>query len=590
MKCKKLISGIVAIMLVAVLAFGSTAAAVGAQADNGADLALASQNVSELTATTDSSASSRADSLDDINEAISVIKVILGAFSSSDKLTWDSFKTGVSRLFYMSVDKLIDSLVVGLSKVFPLMSRPDEADYKFTNSNVGSKSFNDKAADGARWNVGYSSASLLTGNELDGNHYVGGSLSYPNPKHPTEILDDLRVRVFAMSDGTDNGIVVYAVLDAYGLAAKDVREIRSRIAGFIKNRNIVSVNISTLHQHSAIDTLGLNGDLNKVLFGNTFKNAIGMDPSTLHNGQNKEYMEHLYKTTADTIVAAVNNMEPGEMYFSQTDVHEYIRDKRDPQTFNPNLNRLCFVPDNRESKPTWIVNAAIHCVGLGAGTTNISGDYPYFIEKQVNAAGANYVQIQGAELAITSQTAPVAVEGNTRYQNVEAYGNKLGEILVAADKGSRVEPILNIAHRDVFVTVDNHALEFIASTGLLANEAVKAKDGSMRIPTEIGYMEIGTNLAFALIPGELAPEIAFGGGTEAKDSWTGEDWEYPSMQDIVGSRKFMVLGLTNDQIGYIIADNNYHSILTENEELLTVSKHEGSRILLEFKSLYESVR
>ena len=146
MKCKKLISGIVAIMLVAVLAFGSTAAAVGAQTDNGADLALASQNVSELTATTDSSASSRADSLDDINEAISVIKVILGAFSSSDKLTWDSFKTGVSRLFYMSVDKLIDSLVVSLSKVFPLMSRPDEADYKFTNSNVGSKSFNDKAA------------------------------------------------------------------------------------------------------------------------------------------------------------------------------------------------------------------------------------------------------------------------------------------------------------------------------------------------------------------------------------------------------------------------------------------------------------
>lgn len=255
MKCKKLISGIVAIILVAVLAFGSAAAAAGAQVDSGAELALASQNVSELTAATDSSASSRADSLNDIDDAIGIIKIIIGAFSSSDKLTWDSFKTGVSRIFYMSVDKLIDSLVVGLSKVFPLMKRSDEADYKFKNSNVGSKAFNDKAAPNARWNVGYSSASLLTGNELDGNHYVGGSLSYPNPKHPTEILDDLRVRVFAVSDGTDNGIVVYAVLDAYGLAAKDVREIRGRIAGFIKNRNIVSVNISTLHQHSAIDTL-----------------------------------------------------------------------------------------------------------------------------------------------------------------------------------------------------------------------------------------------------------------------------------------------------------------------------------------------
>ena len=170
MKCKKLISGIVAIILVAVLAFGSTAAAAGAQVDSGAELALASQNVSELTAATDSSASSRADSLNDIDDAIGIIKIIIGAFSSSDKLTWDSFKTGVSRIFYMSVDKLIDSLVVGLSKVFPLMKRSDEADYKFKNSNVGSKAFNDKAAPNARWNVGYSSASLLTGNELDGNH------------------------------------------------------------------------------------------------------------------------------------------------------------------------------------------------------------------------------------------------------------------------------------------------------------------------------------------------------------------------------------------------------------------------------------
>ena len=106
----------------------------------------------------------------------------------------------------------------------------------------------------------------------------------------------------------------------------------------------------------------------------------------------------------------------------------------------------------RESKPTWIVNAAIHCVGLGAGTTNISGDYPYFIEKQVNAAGANYVQIQGAELAITSQTAPVAVEGNTRYQNVEAYGNKLGEILVAADEGTEVERALKLSPSSILLT------------------------------------------------------------------------------------------------------------------------------------------
>ena len=101
------------------------------------------------------------------------------------------------------------------------------------------------------------------------------------------------------------------------------------------------------------------------------------------------------QTTADTIIIGDQQHGARRNVFLQTDVHEYIRDKRDPQTFDPNLNRLCFVPDDRESKPTWIVNAAIHYVGLGAGTTSVSGDYPYFIEKQVNAAGANYVQIQG---------------------------------------------------------------------------------------------------------------------------------------------------------------------------------------------------
>ena len=40
--------------------------------------------------------------------------------------------------------------------------------------------------------------------------------------------------------------------------------------------------------------------------------------------------------------------------------------------------------------------------------------------------------------------------------------------------------------------------------------------------------------AFTLIPGELAPEIAFGGGTEAKGSAGEDSWEYPSMQ---GSRR-----------------------------------------------------
>ena len=102
-------------------------------------------------------------------------------------------------------------------------------------------------------------------------------------------------------------------------------------------------------------------------------------------------------------------------------------------------------------------------------------------------------------------------------------------------------------------------------------------------------MEIGENLAFAIIPGELAPEIAYGGCLGADYSWSGEDWDYPSFQEIVtenaGDRELHVLGLANDQIGYIVPDNNYIAMLHEDSgsiEFVSLGKTTASRIVAEF--------
>ena len=170
------------------------------------------------------------------------------------------------------------------------------------------------------WSLGYASDSLQTDNMLE--CYVGGSLSVTK-KLATEVLDDQRVRTVAISDG--RGIHVFVALDCFGFASSEVYKVRDMLADFANEKNIVSINISALHQHSCVDTFGMNGDLVAALFLSPIRNILGMpNPS----GQNEAYMNNLYEKVIGTVKTAVGNMTEGDLYYGSVDISEYIRDKR----------------------------------------------------------------------------------------------------------------------------------------------------------------------------------------------------------------------------------------------------------------------
>ena len=103
-------------------------------------------------------------------------------------------------------------------------------------------------------------------------------------------------------------------------------------------------------------------------------------------------------------------------------------------------------------------------------------------------------------------------------------------------------------------------------------------------------MEFGKEIAVAVSGGELAPEIAFGGVTTAEESWTGEEWNFEPICDNVNGRTLIVFGITNDQIGYQLADNNWRSFLVENEEIVTAGPAAGSAFATAFYELLDEVR
>ena len=510
----------------------------------------------------------------------------------------DDFADMLLKFVYGIVDKLIDVLLKAINSVVPSIDFADKDTYVNEQFYPGMDEYLATPAAGARWSIGYGSGSIQTGNELDGKHYVGGSLSFPNPKTVTAVYDDQRVRCVALNDGSGRGTVVIAVVDAFGLSNTDVAGIRAELADFAAANDIVGINISVLHQHSCVDTFGMNGDLLKMIFtnpaANIANNLLGTDIKLL-DGRNPEFMENLYNVTTDAIKTAVNTMEEGRMYYSTADIEDLLREKRDPYVVDGDLHRFRFVPDDG-GRETWIVNSPSHCVGNGAAGTEVTGDYPYYMEQVINEReNANFMMVLGAELAISSDYEPLNLPENyERIEGINAFGTELARRLIEeSTEEVEVAPLLNFKMDQYYVPVTNQILLFAGKLGAISNTVVglDASDRRAAILTEIGYMELGTDLAIALVPGELEPAIAYGGCLGAEDSWTCEDFDYPSMQEVVGTdKKLLVFGLMNDQVGYILPDNEFKSLLAgENEEIVASGAEAGSSTIEAFISLMETV-
>ena len=539
-------------------------------------------------------------------------------------------ETSIENVFNMFIDQLLSYILKYLNKYWPGYEDKwsTSEDYVPENFYQGEETFDKTVSPDAQWKVGYAGASLLEGiDPMSGDYFLAGSLEPIVGRVPTQVIDDQRVRVYAISDGVSS-TVVHAVIDGFGLSRGDVMEIRSRMAEFAEKYGVVAINVSVLHQHSCIDTLGMNVPLAQALIMNTGNAATGglLDDQKVQ--KNQQFMENLFAKTVYAMKRAVVNMKTGDLYYGSVDVADYIKDKRDPQAIDSEIQRLRFVPEDGTGE-TWILEAGIHCTSIGAGPEELTADYPYYIEKTIREEiGANVVFIQGAELAITTREILLCGEcdsianvahtddgveiscpngcgevafgddigeaNDIWYQNnigdkndfetMAEYGYILAQKVIAIEEEEKLDPVLNIAMQEVALDVDNQILTLAAREDVLNAVITKAGDGYNMI-TEIGYMELGNSVAVFLCPGEFDPILIYGGPESGDASWTGGEWAMPALKDCTNCENVMVFGLCNDQAGYVLRDNEYHSLLSENEEVNIISRTAGSTFVNSFMDL-----
>ncbi len=487
------------------------------------------------------------------------------------------------------VGKISDSIP---DKGIPYLNRYDNSGFF-----EGNGYFISQPAQNARWHVGFSKASVVPP-VLEGDLYIGGYLAFP-PNKMNGIMNEQMVRAIAVSDNSDRGIHIFAVIDCIGISGADIREIRSRIKDVISEKNILSVNISATHCHSGIDTEGLWGDLPKAFRHNKKEAKKGKKAQPV-SGRNDGFMKYLKKTCARVIKEAIENMTPGELYYAQIPAEEFVRDKRPPYVTVNELTSLRFVPDSG-AKEVNAVFLAAHPVCYGDRQREASRDFPGYMCDEIERLGAEAMFIQGAEAAVATNRGPHAPTAQTTDESVREYGEALARLVLGYDRElyTKLPPVINVSITELFLSAENKVLELAAKLKLVNNPLIrltmaedsdkKNKEYELLLVTEVGFASLGNRLTLAMVPGEMMPELAIGGTFPDWASYNGTAWELPSIKEIF-STDIAVIGLCNDFIGYIVPDNDYGSIFAplHYEEAVSAGPKTASDIISAFIRLKEN--
>jgi len=447
--------------------------------------------------------------------------------------------------------------------------RPTEA--ISANFLEGDENFIDEAA-AEYWSAGYARR-VLTPDDIDSTRYfLGGYLKFP-AQEVTGVIDDLCVRAVVLDDNSGRGAAAFAWIDGVGFMNADIKEIREKLNDITGVGKLISIDVGSTHTHSGIDTQGLWGNIP-------------------FSGRNQDYIDKIVSKTADAIREAYNNRCDGTLYYSSKVCPEMFYDGRAPYAIDEKIHLFRFVPNDTNKKEIYIANFGAHPVNLDWSNTELSGDFPFYVEQTVTAEkNVDFIFIQGAiggAIHINTDAKTGIPEELTAYEKMKEYSKLIADILYElAASGEAVAPILNVAHAQVDFEVNNFIFLLAERAGLCNATAFK-EDGKIYLTSEIGFIEIGENIKILEAPGEVLPELVYGGFFSADEAYSGTEYPYSALNNYFAeSDEVLVFGLCNDAVGYIVPDNDYSASNEEGHYEETVST--GSFTASAFSKAFEKL-
>lgn len=365
-------------------------------------------------------------------------------------------------------------------------------------------------------------------------YYVAG---YRNNNPAVGVLDDLMAKALWIDDNSGRGGMVMVSVDCVGLFGVDVNEIRKRLEHFCVITGCRSVNICSTHCHAGIDTMGMWGPIPK-------------------SGRDKDFMEIVYKGVISAVEQAYKNRGTGQIYlgYGKADKGSQ-RAPRPPHVVSDVITRLRFVPDNG-SKEVYMINFASHPEALQGKNSLISADFPCYMAKYIDEhKNAEMMYFAGAIGGISMNS----VDENNIISTIKI-GQRLGEIICDIKKEKKLTPKINILRQEMYLSSDNPVFWAASKVKIFPEKILVTGKGKLNLgmKAEMSYIEFG-ELNMLLIPGELFPELAYGGYLSKEESSidASPDTNPAPLCEIADDENLLIFGLANGEIGYILTPNDY---------------------------------
>ncbi|MBI4864287.1 MAG: hypothetical protein HY815_29120 [Candidatus Riflebacteria bacterium] len=373
------------------------------------------------------------------------------------------------------------------------------------------------------------------------------------------IRDDLWVRAMVISDGGP-GLAIVS-LDLIGLFNESVTRIRERLGVGTARPVVDDLLVACTHTHSAPDTIGIWG------------------PNNHTTGVDRVWVDQVLRRTVEAVETASRRRVPARLFAGCGKTGGLTGDSRKPLVLDESLGVLQARTPRGRAVAT-VVNWANHPEALGKANRRVSSDFCHRLIAEIESrTGAPAIFLNGAIGGlVTPLGVPLRdpVTGRPVAPESGAHADRIGTLAalealnVAAGARELRRQRLELNRSTLHVPMENPVYRAALAIGVIERQVFSGDapltgllgslaGGSVR--TEIGIHRIG-ELVIGAVPGELYPELAVGTYQEPQDpaaDFPGARREpalRPLLESLAGSpdgpRCAFVVGLANDEIGYII--------------------------------------
>jgi hypothetical protein len=372
----------------------------------------------------------------------------------------------------------------------------------------------------------------------------------------TALHDDLWAVAVVLDDGYRR--VGLVVADAIGMFQDDVIEVRRRV---LSEWRLDYTIVCTTHNHSTPDLMGLWG------------------PDVLHTGVDLRYRETVIAGMVRALGDAVTARQPARVVCHHIPVapEGLVEDTRLPRVFDSDLRVMHFTRADNGATIGTVVGWGNHPETVWGKNTEITADYCGYLRDELErgvqvegrtvAAGLGGIHlfVNGAVGGLMSTTPRVTVRdpylerdfGPPSHDKARAVARHLVYRLLPrlgdTNRVGSVHAALGVRAQTFEVPLDNWAFAVAPVLGLMD----RGQPHWRRLRTEAALVTFGT-ASLVCVPGEIYPELVNGGIERAPGGdFDTEPVEVPPLRELMPGRDKFILGLANDEIGYILPKSEW---------------------------------